>query len=175
MFKNAKGVFDAEKPTHVAFVDLGHSSFSMTVASYMTGKLYIKSAAFDRLLGGRDFDDVIGKKIAEAFQAKHKDDPWANTKARMKLLVSAEKCKKTLSPPGVTEANVNCECLLNDIDFNMNMSLADFKEGAEPMLARMLPVMQKAVEQSGIPPRRDRHRGDRGWEHAPGLRQGAHR
>ena len=57
----------AEKPTHVAFVDLGHSSFSMTVASYMTGKLYIKSAAFDRLLGGRDFDDVIGKKIAEAF------------------------------------------------------------------------------------------------------------
>merc|ERR1740138_602665 len=162
MFKNAKGVFDAEKPTHVAFVDLGHSSFSMTVASYMTGKLYIKSAAFDRLLGGRDFDDVIGKKIAEAFQAKHKDDPWANTKARMKLLVSAEKCKKTLSPPGVTEAN-------------MNMSLADFKEGAEPMLARMLPVMQKAVEQSGIPPRRDRHRGDRGWEHAPGLRQGAHR
>lgn len=152
MFKNAKGVFDAEKPTHVAFVDFGQSGFSVTIASFVTGKLYIKAACYDRALGGRDFDDVIGKKIAEAFAEKHKDDPWGNTKARMKLLVASEKCKKTLSPPGVSEAHVNCECLMNDIDFNYKMTLDDFKAGAEPLLARMMPVMQSAVEQSGIPP-----------------------
>ena len=82
------------------------ASLAMTIASFVTGKLYIKAAAFDRLLGGRDYDDVIGKKIAEAIQAKHKDDPWANTKARMKLLDTAEKAKKTLSPHGVGEVDL---------------------------------------------------------------------
>ena len=56
MFKSAKGLFDAEKPQNVLFVDLGHASFSVTVASYVTGKLTIRSTAYDRSLGGRDFD-----------------------------------------------------------------------------------------------------------------------
>ena len=137
MFKNAKGFFDAEKATHVVFVDFGQSSFSATIASFVAGKLQVRSAKYDRMLGGRDFDELIGRRIADAFAAKHKEDPWSNTKARMKLLTAAERCKKTLSPPGVTEARINCECLMNDIDFNMTLKLDEFKEASEPLLARM--------------------------------------
>jgi heat shock protein 4 len=152
MFKSAKGLFDAEKAQNVVFLDLGHSSFSASVASFVTGKLTIKSAAYDRALGGRDFDVVIAKKIAEAFKAKHNDDPWENPKARMKLLVAAEKAKKTLSPAGVTEARISCECLMNDIDFDMTLKLDEFVASAEPLLARLTPAIMQALAASGIAP-----------------------
>ena len=64
------------------------------------GKLTVRAATYDRNLGGRDFDAVIARHIAGAFKAKYGDDPWENPKARMKLFVSAEKAKKTLSPVG---------------------------------------------------------------------------
>jgi heat shock protein 4 len=31
MFKSAKGVFDAEKPQNVMFLDLGHASFTVNL------------------------------------------------------------------------------------------------------------------------------------------------
>ncbi len=58
---------------------------------------------------------LLGKKVAAAFTAKHKEDPWLNAKARMKLVEAGEKAKKTLSPAGVTEAVINCECLYLDL------------------------------------------------------------
>jgi len=151
MFKSAKGIFD-EKPQHVAFLDLGHGTFSCTIASFVTGKLTVRAASHDRSLGGRDFDKVIARKIAEAFEAKHKADPWANNKARMKLFTAAEKAKKTLSPTGVTEARISCECLMNDIDFNMSLTLDDFVAAAEPLLDRLAPCIMQCLAQSGIPP-----------------------
>jgi heat shock protein 4 len=152
MFKSAKGVFDTEKAQTVAFLDLGHASFSCTIASFVTGKLTIKAATYDRSLGGRNFDEVIARKIAAAFKAKHKDDPWDNAKARMKLMDAGEKAKKMLSPVGVTEAPISCECLLNDIDFNMKLGLDEFVADCEPLLARMTPVLMQAIAQSGLAP-----------------------
>lgn len=152
MFKSAKGLFDAEKPQNVLFVDLGHASFSVTVASYVTGKLTIRSTAYDRSLGGRDFDEVIAKKVAEAFKAKHKMDPWAADKPRIKLLAAGEKAKKTLSPVGVTEARIGVECLMEDTDFNMTLTLADYMADCEPLLARMTAPLMQAVAQSGVSP-----------------------
>lgn len=152
MFKSAKGVFSADKPQNVVFLDYGQSAFSVTVASYVTGKLTVSAAAHDRKLGGRDFDELIAKKIAAAFQAKHNDDPWNNPKARMKLMDAAEKAKKTLSPTGVTEARISIECLMNDLDFNMTLTLDEFVTDSEPLLARMAPPIMQALAQSGIAP-----------------------
>jgi len=152
MFKSAKGVFDAEKPQNVMFLDLGQSAFTVTIASYVTGKLTIKAATYDRTLGGRSFDELLARKIAAAFKAKHRDDPWGNVKARMKLMEAGEKTKKTLSPVGVTEAPVSCECLMNDIDFNMKVTLDEFITESEPLLARMAPPIMQAIAQSGITP-----------------------
>jgi len=152
MFKSAKGVFDAEKPQHVLFVDLGHASFSATVASYVTGKLTVRSAAYDRSLGGRDFDEVIARKVGAAFKAKHGADPWAADKPKMKLLAAGEKAKKTLSPFGVTEARIGVECLMNDTDFNLTLKLDEYVADCEPLLARMAAPLMQAVAQSGVAP-----------------------
>jgi heat shock protein 4 len=152
MFKSAKGIFSADQPQHVAFLDFGQSSFSVTIASYLTGKLTVVAAAHDRNLGGRNFDELIAKKIAAAFKAKHGDDPWENPKARLKLLDAAEKAKKTLSPAGVTEARISIECLYNDLDFNMPLTLEEFVTDSEPLLAAMTPPIMQALTQSKIAP-----------------------
>jgi heat shock 70kDa protein 4 len=152
MFKSAKGMFSADKPQNVVFLDFGQSGFSVTVASYLTGKLTVVAAAHDRNLGGRNFDELIARKIAAAFQAKHNADPWSNAKARMKLIDAAEKAKKTLSPAGVTEARISIECLMNDLDFNMNLTLDEFVSDCEALLSSMTPPIMQALTQSNIPP-----------------------
>lgn len=150
IFRNAKGQFDAEKPMNVLLLDLGQSAYQVTAVSFVTGKLTVRSSTYDRNLGGRDFDAVIAKHIAEAFKAKYGDDPWENPKARMKLFVSAEKAKKTLSPVGVTEAPLSVECLMNDMDFNGKLTLDEFKELSAPLLDRLAAPIQQCLAESGL-------------------------
>jgi len=152
IFKSAKGLFDAEKPTNVMFLDLGHASFTASCVSFQTGKLAVKSASYDRSLGGREFDNLIAKYIADEFKAKHGLDAWENPKAKMKLMAAAEKAKKTLSPKGVTEAPISVECLMEDLDFNCKLTLENLMEMAEPLLARLEVPIREALEVAGLTP-----------------------
>mmetsp|Transcript_14890 Transcript_14890/g.31228 ORF Transcript_14890/g.31228 Transcript_14890/m.31228 type:complete len:858 (-) Transcript_14890:427-3000(-) len=152
IFKSAKGLFDAETESNVMFLDLGNAHFTASCVAFQTGKLAVKSAAYDRNLGGRAFDECIAKWISAEFKAKHNLDAWENPKARMKLLAAAEKAKKTLSPKGVTEAPVNVECLMNDLDFNCKLTLEKLMEMAEPLLARLERPIREALATAGLAP-----------------------
>jgi len=152
IFKSAKGLFDAEKETNVMFLDLGHASFTASCVGFQTGKLAVKSASYDRGLGGREIDNVIAKYIADQFKAKHGLDAWENPKAKMKLVAAAEKAKKTLSPKGVTEAPISVECLMEDLDFNCKLTLEELMEMAEPLLARLEGPIREALETAGLTP-----------------------
>ena len=152
IYKSAKKVFDATAPQHVMFVDLGHASTSVSVVDFVIGKLVVKSTTFDRNLGGRDFDMAIAKWIATEFQAKHKDDPMSTPKTLRKLLVAAEKAKKTLSPAGVTDASLFIECLMNDIDFPITLSLEKYEELTKPLLDRLAAPIGAALRESGLAP-----------------------
>uniref|UniRef100_A0A7N0UXK2 Uncharacterized protein n=1 Tax=Kalanchoe fedtschenkoi TaxID=63787 RepID=A0A7N0UXK2_KALFE len=62
----AYGIYKTElpetEPLNVAFVDIGHASMQVCIAAYKKGQLKILSHAFDRSLGGRDFDEVEAPK-----------------------------------------------------------------------------------------------------------------
>merc|ERR1719267_153384 len=104
IYKSAKNLFDANTPQTTMFIDLGHSGYSVSIVDFVTGKLTVKSTTFDRSLGGREFDTAIAKWLGGEFAAKYKcDDPYNSPKALMKLMVAAEKAKKSLSPAGVGE------------------------------------------------------------------------
>lgn len=152
IFKSAKGLFDAEVPQNVMFLDMGHASVTSTIVSFVTGKLVVKSAAYDRNLGGRDFDRAIAQQVAAAFREKHNKDPMAHPKAVMKIMTACEKAKKTLSPQGVREAQISIECLLDDIDFNMRLTIEDFKAASAPLLERLNVPVQSALAQANIEP-----------------------
>lgn len=45
------------KPKNIVFVDLGHSSYQVSIVTFVKGKLTVRGTACDRHLGGRDFDE----------------------------------------------------------------------------------------------------------------------
>ncbi|KAF5177512.1 Heat shock protein [Thalictrum thalictroides] len=49
--------FSNSDPTYVVFVDIGHCDTQVTVASFEAAHMKIMSHAFDKRLGGRDFDE----------------------------------------------------------------------------------------------------------------------
>lgn len=117
IYKSARRQFSDTEPQYVMFIDMGHSAYQVSIVAFLQGKLHVLSYAFDRDLGGRDFDDILADHMAQQFQAKTgktADSP----KARMKLLSVVEKARKTLSPVGVKEVRVDVECLNGDYDLH---------------------------------------------------------
>jgi hypothetical protein len=66
-------------------------------------------------------------------------------RCRLKLAEAAEKAKKTLSPAGVTEAAVNIECLMDELDLNVKVTIEDFESRAQPLLARLEGPIRQAL------------------------------
>lgn len=62
-----KGQFDPIKPKVVAFVDLGHSKTTITIAHFIQGKTKIVVHRSDRNLGARDFDWAIAEQLSREF------------------------------------------------------------------------------------------------------------
>ncbi|CEG36840.1 heat shock protein 70 [Plasmopara halstedii] len=150
IYKSARNLFHESEPQHVMFIDLGHASYTVSIVAFVQGRLTVKSAAFDRFLGGRDFDMAIAKDVAAKFAEKYKTDPLGNPKSRIKLLSACEKAKKNLSPYGVTATNLNIECLADDRDYNAQLTLEEFEELIAPLLLRLNDPVERALADAGI-------------------------
>ncbi|RUS21101.1 heat shock protein 70 family [Endogone sp. FLAS-F59071] len=137
-----------EKPRHVVFCDIGHSSYSVAVVAFIKGQLSIKSTAFDRHFGGRNFDQVIVDHLAEEFKAKKNIDVFSNNKAIFRLRSAAEKLKKVLSAN--PQSPINIESIMNDIDVSAIVTRSDFEEWAKDTLDRIEFPLQEAMKKSGL-------------------------
>jgi heat shock 70kDa protein 4 len=156
IFKDIKKEFEKDKPTHVMFIDIGASQYTVSIVAYEPGKLIVKTSYCDPNLGGRDFDEVIAGWLADKFVEKYKSklsgNPRDKPKVWLKLLTAAEKAKKTLSPYGVKEASVNLECLMDDLDFHIMFKASDYEALMAPFLARLEEPIKKALEEAKLAP-----------------------
>ena len=95
------GIYKTDMPadtaTHVAFVDCGSMDTTVSIVSFVKGKLTVLSTACDRHLGGRDFDMILAQHFAAEWKEKHKIDALSDKKAMYRLVTAAEKTKKVLS------------------------------------------------------------------------------
>jgi len=139
--------FDVEKPMTVAFCSMGHSTFSVCIVQFIRGKLQVVCERSDKV-GGRDMDECLMRVFAAQFQKKFGCDPLSNKKASFKLEDSVSKTKKILSAN--YEANMSCECLMEDEDFSSQITRDDFEKMCEPMLARVKAVLDSAIAASGL-------------------------
>jgi heat shock protein 4 len=137
-----------EKPKNVVFCDIGHSSYSVAVVSFIKGQLTVRGTAYDRHFGGRNFDQVIVDKLATEFKEKYKIDVYTNNKALFRLRTAAEKCKKVLSAN--PQAPVNIESIMDDKDVATIVNRADFEEWAADTLNRVEEPLKAALEASGL-------------------------
>ncbi|KAJ7123924.1 heat shock protein 70 family [Mycena filopes] len=139
---------EPENPRHVVFVDVGHSSLSVAVIAYSKGQLVVKSAAYDRNVGGRDIDYALVKHFSEEFKTKYKIDVMSNPKATFRLAAGCEKLKKVLSANA--ESPLNVESIVNDVDASSKLSRDDLEGLVSEVLDRIPAPLQRALADSGL-------------------------
>ncbi|KAJ7232076.1 heat shock protein 70 family [Mycena rebaudengoi] len=139
---------EPESPRHVVFVDVGHSSLSVAVIAYSKGQLIVKSAAYDRNIGGRDIDYALVKHFSEEFKTKYKIDVMSNPKATFRLAAGCERLKKVLSANA--EAPLNVESIVNDVDASSKLSREEMEGLVSTVLDRIPAPLQRALADSGL-------------------------
>lgn len=137
-----------ETPKLVAFVDIGHSSYQVSIAAVKKGELKILGSAYDKHFGGRDFDYAIANHFAEEFKGKYKIDIKENPKAFYRVLVASEKVKKVLSAN--TQAPINIESVMNDVDVSSSLTREELEEYILPLLQRIHVPIEVALKDAGI-------------------------
>ena len=143
------GELTEDKPRNVIFVDMGHSATTVSVASFLKGKVEMKGIAYDRHLGGRNIDAALFDNYVEEFSTKYRIDINSNPKAIVRLMAACEKVKKILSSNSATDLNV--ECIMNDVDISKMVRREDLEGILAPMLPRLDAVLKDAIEMAKIP------------------------
>ncbi|KAJ6999519.1 heat shock 70 kDa protein 16-like isoform X2 [Populus alba x Populus x berolinensis] len=135
-------------PTYVVFVDIGHCDTQVCLASFERGQMKILSHAFDRNLGGRDFDEVLFSYFAAQFKENDDIDVCTNMKASIRLRASCEKLKKVLSANA--EAPLNIECLMDEKDVRGFIKREEFERLSSDLVESISVPCQKVLANSGL-------------------------
>ncbi|KAF8391557.1 hypothetical protein HHK36_023863 [Tetracentron sinense] len=135
-------------PTYVVFIDIGHCDTQVSVASFEAGHMRILSHAFDRSLGGRDFDEILFSYFAEQFREQYNIDVYSNIKACIRLRAACEKLKKVLSANA--EAPLNIECLMDEKDVKGFIKRDDFEKMSSSLLERISVSCSEALANASL-------------------------
>uniref|UniRef100_A0AAX7TJV8 Heat shock protein 4 like n=1 Tax=Astatotilapia calliptera TaxID=8154 RepID=A0AAX7TJV8_ASTCA len=138
-----------ERPRNVVFVDMGHSSFQVSITAFHKGKLKVLATAFDPYLGGRNFDEALVDYFCEEFKGKYKLNVRDNPRAVLRLYQECEKLKKLMSANS-SDLPLNIECFMNDIDVSSRMNRLHFEEMCAQYLMRVEIPLKSALEQSKL-------------------------
>ncbi|XP_042397886.1 heat shock 70 kDa protein 14-like [Zingiber officinale] len=148
----AYGIYKTDLPENdqinVAFVDAGHASMQVCIASYKKGQLKILAHSYDQSLGGRDFDEAIFKYFAAKFKDEYKIDVYQNARACIRLRAACEKLKKVLGAN--PEAPMNIECLMDEKDVRGFMKREEFEQISLPILERVKGPLEKALAEARL-------------------------
>ncbi|KAI4308013.1 hypothetical protein L6164_031132 [Bauhinia variegata] len=140
--------FSNAGPTYVAFVDIGHCDTQVSIASFEARQMKILSHAFERNLGGRDFDEVLFSHFAAQFKEQYVIDVYSSVKACVRLRAACEKLKKVLSAN--PEAPLNIECLMDEKDVKGFIKREEFEKLASGLLERIFTPCNKALADAGL-------------------------
>jgi len=152
--------FNSTSSTYL-FYDMGAQSTICTIATFSIVKtrehgyvedvlqLTIKSVAFDRDLGGLEFQIRLRDFLAKKFHEKHsKIDLFNQPKALMKLFHEAEKAKHVLSANSEYTAQV--EGLIDEIDFKHRITRDEFEKLCTDLFERVKKPIENVLQNSNI-------------------------
>jgi heat shock protein 4 len=140
-----------DEASKVMFVDIGATSTTATVASFVAGGLKILGTASDPFLGGRDFDGLLVQHFDAYIKKQYKMDVLSNDRSRLKLWKECERVKRILSANSKVIFNV--EYIMNDTDVKGEIDKPFFEELCQKsLLPRIMGVLQKAMDTAGLKP-----------------------
>ncbi|KAL8447532.1 hypothetical protein Emed_004320 [Eimeria media] len=140
-----------EAKTIVAFVSVGHSTASVSIASFTSAGAEVLAEVSNPDLGGRDMDFLIAQHFAGVFEKQHGMNPLENIKAKLKLEDQAERTKKVLSANSETTFAV--ECLMEEQDISGLITRELFEElCADSFKPALVKLLHQALSLSGLEP-----------------------
>ncbi|KAL6719832.1 adenyl-nucleotide exchange factor sse1 [Lecanora helva] len=139
-----------EKPRRVAFVDIGHSDYTCSIVEFKKGELAVKSTAYDRHFGGRDFDKALIQHFAKEWKERYKIDINTNPKALVRTAAACEKMKKILSANA--QAPISIESLMNDVDVQGMLKREELESLLQPLLDRVTVPLEQALTEAKMKP-----------------------
>ncbi|KAH8426165.1 Hsp70 chaperone Hsp88 [Aspergillus melleus] len=137
-----------EKPRRVMFVDIGHSDYTASIVEFRKGELNVKSTAYDRHFGGRNFDRALTEHFADEFKEKFKIDVRTHPKAWSRTLATAEKMKKVLSANPA--APMSIESLMEDVDVRAIVKREELEVMIKPLLDRVTVPIEEALAEAKL-------------------------
>lgn len=136
------------KPRRVVFVDVGYSDYTVSVVEFKKGELAVKSTAYDRHFGGRNFDKALVDHFAAEFKEKFKIDITTNAKATTRVAAAAEKVKKILSANA--QAPLSIESVMDDKDVRALLKREEFEELIKPYVDRVTIPLEQALAEAKL-------------------------
>ncbi|ODM16777.1 Heat shock protein Hsp88 [Aspergillus cristatus] len=137
-----------EKPRRVMFIDIGHTDYTASIVEFRKGELNVKSTAYDRHFGGRNFDRALTEHFANEFKQNFKIDVRTHAKAWCRTLAAAEKMKKVLSANPA--APMNIESLMEDVDVRAIVKREELEVMIQPYLERVTAPIEQALAEAKL-------------------------
>ncbi|EJS42984.1 lhs1p [Saccharomyces arboricola H-6] len=144
---------------HYIVYDMGSGSTKATMFSVLQPEdinepvvIELEGYGYNPHLGGAKFTMDIASLIENKFLEKHSairtDELHSNPKALAKISQAAEKAKLILSAN--SEASINIESLISDIDFRTSITRQEFEDFIEDSLLEIVkPINDALTEQFG--------------------------
>lgn len=142
---------DSAPAKNALFFDMGHSCTQVCLVAFTKSKMTVLASAFDRNLGGRDFDMAMLNHFAAEWKTKTGLDILSNHKAKLRLLVAIDKVKQQLSGyTTLTKLPVNVECLQNDRDFSSFIDTDTWASITQSLIQRALEPVKTVIREAKI-------------------------
>lgn len=132
----------------VMFVDFGHSKTSVYFSEFTNQKANVIYENHNRHLGARDIDLLVYDVYQKHFENETSNVVDEVPKARMRLLEAIERQRKVLSAN--EDANCNVEYLVEEDDFNYNLTRDGFEKLAKPVFDRFKGFLEHCVNESKV-------------------------
>jgi molecular chaperone DnaK (HSP70) len=132
----------------VLFTDFGHCKTSVYIAEFTNQKANVLYENHNRHLGARDIDLVLYDLYQKEFEKSSGHLVDENPKARMRLLEAIERQRKVLSAN--EDAGCNVEYLVEEEDFNHNLTRDQFEKLATPFFERFKGFLAHCIAESKI-------------------------
>ncbi|KAG7087443.1 hypothetical protein E1B28_013409 [Marasmius oreades] len=143
-------------PEHHIIYDAGASSIRATVVQFSADhktsppgtQIFVKGVAYDRTVGGTEFDRRLREILVQSFTTKHQRNIRNEKRAMAKLWREAGRVKAILSAN--TEAMLTVESLAFDIDFRTKVTRAQFETACEDLQGRFTQPIVQALDNAGL-------------------------
>ena len=135
----------------VGFIDLGHSQLTIFFAEFTTKTINILAVCSERFCGARDLDYLIAEKISYEFQKKTGIDLLDNPKAKISLINTINKIRKTLTVN--KEGTISIDEIVKGEDLFYNLTRENMENIITPVLQKfenLCKMSLKKLEKLGI-------------------------